>query len=378
MKVAMLGHASNGHARRWARVFAEAGHDVHLLTERAPREPLAGVRVELVEPGLIENIRVFRLDGGPLAWNRHKHRTFAPRIARIAPDLVFAHEALGYGVVLPHVRGAAKVLMPWGSDVLVAPHDSPEARALVREALLAADVVTGNAPGLEDHLRTSLDAAAARMDLFAWGVDLSVFHPEATRDAARIEQACGTGALPFLFAPRRFTRALGAEAMLDAWDAAGLAEAAQLIVLGGGEADPACLARARKTAGVVAIGRRLDAASMQVLYRKCCAAVSVPQSDFLALSVQEATACGAPLILSPLPAYRAAARAIGDGWHATLAEDTAALAEAMRGAVRRPYTERLRIAESQRTVAVHHFDARAGEARMLALLEAATRNRGAR
>jgi hypothetical protein len=50
----------------------------------------------------------------------------------------------------------------------------------------------------------------------------------------------------------------------------------------------------------------------------------------------------------------------------------------MRGAVRRPYTERLRIAESQRTVAVHHFDARAGEARMLALLEAATRNRGAR
>lgn len=373
----MLGHATNGHARRWARVFAAAGHDVHLLTERAPAAPIEGVRVELVEPGLIENIRVFKLDGGPLAWNRHKHRTFVPRIARIAPDLVFAHEALGYGVVLPYVRGAAKVLMPWGSDVLVAPHESPEARALVRDAMLAADVVTGNAPGLGDHLRASLDAAAARIDLFAWGVDLSVFHPEATRDTGRIEEECGVGALPFLFAPRRFTRALGAQALLAAWEAAQLAEAAQLVVLGGADAEAGCIERARRMAGVAVIDRRLDAAAMQVLYRKSCAVVSVPQSDFLALSVQEATACGAPLILSDLPAYRAAIAETGE-WRATVAEDTKTLAEAMRGAARRSYSERLRIAEAQRTVAVHHFDARAGEARMLALLEATARSRGAR
>lgn len=314
MRVALLATAENNHAARWAEFLARRGHEVLLLSDRPARRPLEGVRVECPRMGLFTKIVAFKLNDPQWGNNRFKYRAYLPHITRFRPDVVHAMEALGYGPILAHVKGAARVLTPWGTDVMDWPKRSPVARSLAESAIAAAHRITTNAPGLETELLEGFRVEPRRIHLFSWGIDLSVFRPAEGR--ARVETRAHlnvSAGARMLLSPRNAKPYWGVPLLVRGWlewKRKRPALDAVLVVIRGSAtdaewADVGAIVAESPVAGTVrAVHRYLTPEEMAEVYAASDAFVSMPETDLLAMSVLEGMACGSLPILADLPAYR--------------------------------------------------------------------------
>lgn len=127
MKVVLLAAASSIHTIRWANGLAEAGLDVHVITQHPQLEAMHN-KVKI-------HILPFRGIVG--------YFTMVPAVKRILkelqPDILNAHYASGYATTAHLVGYHPWILSVWGSDIYVFPHKSPLHKILVRKNLLAAD-----------------------------------------------------------------------------------------------------------------------------------------------------------------------------------------------------------------------------------------------
>lgn len=164
-----IGNVRSIHLLRWARTVAAAGHDVHLASDRAPREDNPPASFHSIQSlGLATRV--------PFA----RRAAIAPALGRLArrldADVVHAHYLLPYGYWAARSGGRPLVMSPWGTDALVDGRQEP-GRPLAEEAVRAADLVVVNSRALE-RASLELGAPAERIRHVLWHLDLDGFAPE--------------------------------------------------------------------------------------------------------------------------------------------------------------------------------------------------------
>lgn len=315
MKIAMFAAAHKIHAHRWSRWLAGRGHEVVLFSDTPPPEHLDYTGIRRIAPRwtLWRNLLVFKLQGGPHANNRHKWRAYRDQLLDEKPDLIHAQEALAYGPTLAHLPAdIPKVLTPWGPDMESLRGKDREVGELVRLAVRSADVITTNAPGLEDHWSALSGVERERFRLFSWGIDRKVFHRRGGAERRAMAGALGLPADARLLLSPRLARAYcRIDLILRAWKRAlpSLPEEARLVVLRAGAAGPDWLrwqelAREEAIGRVHFVDRLFTPEEMAVLYSLASGTVMVPLTDLVAMSLLEALACGSIPLVHGLPCHR--------------------------------------------------------------------------
>lgn len=319
MKIALLAAAHKSHPWRWARFLADVGHDVVLCSDTPPVEGMdySGIRIRRPQWSLLQKIEVFKLRGGRWANNIHKWRAWKPIIEEEKPDVLHAHEALAYGPMLAHFPDYPKILTPWGPDMEALAGDDQEVARLVRQGLESADLISTNAPGLEEHWSRLSGLPAEKFRLFSWGVDSEEFSPAPAEKQREIRQRLG---IPqearVVLSPRLAQPIYQVDRIMEGWGM-GKWEKARLVVLRAGavrESWEELLALREKLAddSILMVDEYLNSQDLAALYSTASATVMIPKTDLLAMSLLEAMACGSLPIVAPLPCYLTALSDVED------------------------------------------------------------------
>lgn len=134
MKILLLSGASSIHTIRWANGLAEIGHEVHLVTQQLPIEPLS------------KKVTVHQFKNRGIVGYYLLARAVKKIIKNIQPDVLNAHYASGYGTTARLVNWHPYVLSVWGADVYEFPDKSVIHRNLIKKNVLAADLVASTSP----------------------------------------------------------------------------------------------------------------------------------------------------------------------------------------------------------------------------------------
>lgn len=162
MNIFLIGSASSIHISKWANGLAEAGNDVTLVS-------------------LHEVTQKFRKDVSIVRFRRwlgfgYIFASFRVRRLRkrIAPDVVNAHYATGYGTlgVLSGTRGL--LVSVWGADVYDFPLRSSFHRRWLQWVLTSAQSVASTSEAMSDHVK-AIFPELPRPVVTPFGVDTDLF-----------------------------------------------------------------------------------------------------------------------------------------------------------------------------------------------------------
>ena len=301
LRLCFIGRADSVHTRRWVDPFVERGDQVWVvnIALRPARRPWAGVH--LVDPTRALN----------LPWLRYPVWTLYTRafLRRIRPDLVHAHCLDLSGWVAAATGYHPLVVTAWGSDILLHTERSAVARRLARWVLRQADAVTTPAQPLYDRA-VSLAGTSGKVHLIHWGIDCQVFQPEGERAGLRAALDLPAEA-PILLCPRALAPVYNIETVLQALKHVVQVEPKALLLLIEFNVQPAYRQQIDEWIqgwGLHDHVRFLppveSPAQMAALYRLARVVVSLPLSDSLSLTVLESMACGTPVVVADLAAYK--------------------------------------------------------------------------
>lgn len=281
MRICLLGEAQSIHIRRWAGWFASRGDDVALVT--LALDSIPGVRV----------MKLPYSDRGASAFLQ-KASGIRGIIRQLDPDLVHAHQAVGFGLWGALSGRHPYVVSAWGSDVLVRPNESVAQRLILRYVLREADFCIPVARHLAHRLRRY--GLRSQYETIPMGVDLRRYPPVAYEGAARPFRFVSTRSLEPIYDIRTLLRAsrqiLSADPRVEG------------RILGGGSLRDELeqLARVHGTfgrlrfEGAVSADRVMEALAESRIY------ISTSRSDGASVSLLEAMSQGCFPIATDIPA----------------------------------------------------------------------------
>jgi glycosyltransferase involved in cell wall biosynthesis len=295
-------HIGNGRAfkiKAIADAFVERGHDVHMVSVPPMDGDWPGVTwhrlPDTIVPGKAKVLaRVLQM---------------RKLVRQLRPDVVHAHNAWGPGWYGASVGVHPFVIHAYGGDLLPEQYAGRPAveRAVTGWSCRSADriVVTG---------RHMIDAAGLlgvppeRLMLLPRGVDLERYRPGLDTTALRQRLAIGDGA-PVVFSPRyQVNEALyNLDTVIEAFVAIRKRFPAAVCVQlfeperESGRARLEALAAERGIADAYRLVPAVDNTTMPLFYNLADVVVSVPSSDGFPVTILEASACGAALVVSELP-----------------------------------------------------------------------------
>lgn len=172
MRICYFGDGGSSHTVKWAKYFANKGHDVFLFSYR-PFESnnVANIGLHLLrEPQF--PIKVISFAINTLLDTVEIRRA----IKKFEPDLIHSHYVTSYGW-LGFLSGFHPfVVTAWGSDILVTPKKSRSVRTATKCVLRVCDLITCDA----EHIKTPLIELEARPDKITtiyFGIDIHKFKP---------------------------------------------------------------------------------------------------------------------------------------------------------------------------------------------------------
>ena len=296
MRICYVGNLSSVHTQRWTRYFAEAGHDVHIISTSRSDDP--GQKGDQIYP--------MRLPGqGRLALPltiarmpltvRHLRRL----IERIAPDVVHVHY-INEAAVLTALAGFRPlILTAWGSEIVVAVERSWIRKRAVQYAIKRAALLTCDADHMKERL-VELGADPARVEIVRFGVDVLKYCPE--RCAAEVRARVAPGAKQIVISIRSLEPVYDVQTMVRAVPMIRDRYPEVSVLIGGGGSQAGMLQELANNLGVARSVRFLGALSQDVLPGYLASSdvyVSNALSDGgLAASTQEAMAAGVPVVIS--------------------------------------------------------------------------------
>lgn len=222
MKIVLLSGASSIHTIRWANGLAEAGHEVHVITQHEACDPfLPQVKVHTFP---FRGVLGYFLMASKVRKLLHE----------IKPDVVNAHYASGYATTARLAGVRPFVLSVWGSDVYDFPYKSRLHKWLVRKNLLAADVVASTSHCMAEQTR-SIAPELKYIAITPFGVDMQAY--------ANAESLVENNNKIVIGTVKTMARTYGIDTLLDAFALLvkkfssvqpNLAEKLQLRLVGGG------------------------------------------------------------------------------------------------------------------------------------------------
>lgn len=315
MKICALGAASSAHVVARAKVFADFGHDVTLIT------PAEG------DAQGLDAVVCARAGKGRLAWL--KSVLCAVRGAKA--DIYHAHYAAELTTWAAWLLGKRPLVVTvMGGDVLFGEQGSlgPVGRWLTRRAVLGADLVTVKSPLLGDVVRSWGVAPERIMDV-VWGVDTRTFkRGEAGALARQAEWGLGPDD-KIAFSPRMLKPLYNQILMVEA-----LARIPTVkLVVSTYNEDADYRRQVEKRAQELGVEDRVvfvppvSANDMAASYSAADVVLSLPPSDGTPQSVMEAMACAAPVIMTDLDRFKPLFTHAVTGWFVKL--NPVAVADAM-------------------------------------------------
>jgi len=306
MRICVLGAASSAHVVARAKVFADFGHDVTVVT------PADG-------DTLVLNTRsCTRAGRGRLAWLRAVFDVVRSTDA----DVYHAHYAAELTTWMAWVLGKRPLAITvMGGDVLFDEQGSlgMVGRWLTRRAILGADLVTVKSPMLGDVV-ASWGVPRERILDIVWGVDGRVFAPDAD-GGARCRAEWGVAADDkVLFSPRMLKPLYNQMLMVEALARMDTVK----LVLSTYNEDPAYRAKVERRAVDLGVADRVSfapavpASEMAASYSAADVVLSLPPSDGTPQSVMEAMACGVPVIMTDLDRFKPLFTHADTGWFTAL------------------------------------------------------------
>ncbi len=280
------------HTRRWLRYFAEAGHDIHLVTsETSPCRDLNGVRLHVLKRfGPQGRAANYLLNALPLM------RRFRRLIREIEPDIVHAHYIMDISLL-----GAASGFHPfittaWGSDVLIEPEKSRISRLIAGYVLKRADLVTCDT----EHMLGPLINLGARPDgieIIKFAVDIDKFKPAPKN--ARLTKELGADGSPTVISLRHLEPLYDIETLISSVPLVLKSiPGTKFVILGKGsqEGKLRLLAESLGVAGSVRFAGQVPADDIPAYLTSADICVSTALSDAGPGGIIEAMACQLPVI----------------------------------------------------------------------------------
>jgi glycosyltransferase involved in cell wall biosynthesis len=322
-------HIGNGKAfkiQAIANAFVERGHDVHML----PIPPVDGEW-----PGVTwHRLPAQRVPGKASVIARFFQVRHLTR--RLAPDVVHAHNAWGPGWYAAALRRYPLVIQAYGGDLLPEQHVGRPRfqRLLTRWTCRTADRVVVTAPHMV-AATARLGVPRHKIAVLSRGVDLERYRPGLDTGDLRSRLRLTPSSRVVLSPRYQIDESLyNLDIILDAFDLVRTrfptAVCVQLF-------DPArehghrCLADVIASRGLQDHYRlvpTVDNTTMPLFYNLADVVVSVPSSDGFPVTVLEASACAAPVVVSDL-AYCAEWFAHGRNGLVVPVRDVKALADAI-------------------------------------------------
>lgn len=165
MKICYLANAQSIHSQRWAKHFANRGHEVVVIS---------------FQFGEIEGIKVISLYPSNFVSRLNILRSL-PRVRQIVreihPDILHAHYVTSYGLAGALSGWHPFVATVWGDDVLISPEESLFYRLMVKWVLLKADLVTSMAEYMTMFMKKRGYSTPERILTLPFGIDTQQFHP---------------------------------------------------------------------------------------------------------------------------------------------------------------------------------------------------------
>ena len=167
MRVAVLGWHGSVHTRRFARFFAEAGHEIHVIT-------CGGGDVTDTQRGDAPPYVVHEL--GLPAFGKAGYVAKIPAARRLVrslqPDVLHAHTATSYGLIAVATGIHPLAVTTHGSDVLLST-TNPAMRRVVRHVLLHADLITTPAEHMQQRIESLIGDRSRDVLVVQYGVETS-------------------------------------------------------------------------------------------------------------------------------------------------------------------------------------------------------------
>lgn len=291
MKVALLSGASSIHTIRWANGLAEAGLEVHVISQQPQLEPM-DARVQV-------HILPFR---GVLGYF-----TMVPAVKKllksIKPDIVNAHYASGYGTTARLVGCHPWLLSVWGSDVYDFPYASPLHKWLVRKNLLAADGVASTSICMADQTY-SIAPKLNDIAITPFGVDTVYYDSLTTSLTNRDTAAPITIGTVKSLAPK-----YGIDTLIEAFGILlkslpqthpEIAKSLRLRLVGGGpqEAELKALTKQLDISERIDFVGRVDSSKVPIELEKLDIYVALSRQESFGVAIIEAGAADRPVVVS--------------------------------------------------------------------------------
>ncbi|NQU35625.1 MAG: glycosyltransferase family 4 protein [Bacteroidetes bacterium] len=164
MKICLLANSASIHTIRWAKFFANRGHDVYVISFESYEIP--GIKTILINSNAyLKNISLL-----------YKSASVKNIVKAIRPDILHAHYATSYGIIGALLNYHPYIITAWGSDILVAPEKSIIYRFILGYALKHAQIVTTTGYMITDRIKNRRYIKNKKIRTWPFGVDTKIFY----------------------------------------------------------------------------------------------------------------------------------------------------------------------------------------------------------
>jgi glycosyltransferase involved in cell wall biosynthesis len=364
LRILWLTQGATGHDRRFTALLAGAGHDVRYLALDevgvAPALP-DGVRWEAWEERPAGDARTpegaERLLGA-----------FRRVLERVRPDAVHAGPVPTGGFLAALADARPRVVMSWGSDVLVEAGQGPAWRFATHTALDGADRFVCDCRTVLFRAREYAAIGDGAVVLLPWGTDPARFHPALGPSALRVELLGEDADDAFLvLCTRSWEPIYGIDTMVEGFRRAWEKEPRLRLVLAGGGSLAGEVDRRIRGAGIANVVHRPGAIGHDRLpewFRAADLYASCAHSDGTSVSLLEAMASALPVLVTDIPSNREWVAPGENGWLAP-SGDAAAVAAALVEAAALDAASRRAIGRRNRAIVEARADWGVNGARLL-------------
>jgi glycosyltransferase involved in cell wall biosynthesis len=333
VRILWLTQGVTGHDRRFVTLLAGAGHDVRYLVlddvADAPALP-AGVRWETWDARPPVDARTPEGAAALLP-------AFLRVLERVRPDVVHAGPVPTGGYLAALADARPRVVMSWGSDVLVEAEQGPEWAFATHTALDGADRFVCDCETVLFRAREYAAIAGGKVVLIPWGTEPARFRPAEAPSPVRAELLGGGADDAFLvLCTRSWEPVYGIDTLIEGFRRAHAAHPRLRLVLAGGGSLAGDVDRRIRDAGLEAVVHRPGAIGHDRLpewFRAADLYASCAHSDGTSVSLLEAMATALPVLVTDISSNREWVVPGRNGWLAPPG-DAAAVADALVDAAR--------------------------------------------
>lgn len=289
MKICYLADINSYHTKKWCKYFVSKGHDVHVIS--ISDGECEGVKVHSlsISSSLSKKEKSF----GKLSYlNRIKK--IKDIINEISPDILHAHYASSYGLFGALSNYHPYIISLWGSDILLFPKEGFIQKNILKYNFKKADRIFSTSLYMKEEANLYTNKS---IDITPFGIDTSIFYNKNIREdniltigiVKSLEKIYGIDYLIRAFANLRKKHSN-----------------IKLKIVGEGTQEKSLKELSVKLGisdDVSFIGR-LNIYEVADFYNEINIGVFPSLSESFGVSVLEAQACGVPVIVSDIEAFR--------------------------------------------------------------------------